>query len=283
MSARIARGLLLAALALGGGCAPPKATWLRREARAPAAPTAPRPTKTAPTAVPLDGAGGHGGSGPVHVVQEGETLYRIARKYGVDLDELMDLNEISDPRTLAIGRELLLPPKRDTAGGTTTRAASAVQVAESEKPAPSPAARGGGSGGEKAPAVASSPSSGAPAFRWPVKGVVYSRFGARGGSRHDGIDIAAPEGTPIAAAADGETIFSGVQRGYGNLVILRHDGGWVTIYAHNSKNLVREGQRVRQGQTIAHVGRTGRATGPHVHFEVRRGTKPIDPQSVLPR
>lgn len=276
MSAWIARGLLLAALALGA-CGPPKATWLRREP-SPTRGSEARPATSSPSARPavsVDGAGGHGGSGPVHVVQEGENLYRIALKHGVDLDELMDLNEISDPRSLAVGRELALPPQRDAAGGTTTRAASAVQGAERSKAAPKPATSGA--------AAAQATAAGVPALKWPIKGVVYSRFGARSGSRHDGIDIAAPEGTPIAAAADGQTIFSGVQRGYGNLVILRHEGGWVTIYAHNSKNLVREGQNVRQGQIIAHVGRTGRATGPHVHFEVRRGTKPIDPQRLLPK
>lgn len=283
MSGWNARALAALALALAvGACAPPKATWLRRERSVP--PPPPKSASRAP--VPTEGAGGHGGSGPVHVVQEGETLYRIARHYGVDLDELMDLNQISDPRTLAVGRELALPPRRESAGGTPTRAASA-QV---QAPAPA-AARESSAGGARREALASpppaaarsAPGGNAPSFIWPVKGVVYSRFGARGASRHDGIDIAAPEGTAIQAAADGEVIYSGVQRGYGNLVILRHEGGLVTIYAHNRENLVREGDRVRKGQTIAKVGRTGRATGPHVHFEVRRGTKPIDPQTVLPR
>ncbi|HLV60244.1 MAG TPA: LysM peptidoglycan-binding domain-containing M23 family metallopeptidase [Fredinandcohnia sp.] len=267
MSGWFARGLVLSALALGA-CAPPKATWTRRPDPRPAG------TATRPPPVSVDGAGGHGGGGPVHVVREGETLYSIARRYGVDLDELMDRNEISDPRTLAVGRELVLPPPRPTAGGTPTRAASAVQVASAGSAPPPPPS----TSVQRAP-----PPSGAPALRWPVKGVVHSRFGPRGKVRHDGIDIAAPEGTPIHAAADGEVIFAGVQRGYGNLVILRHEGGWVTIYAHNRKNLVREGDRVRQGQVIGEVGRTGRATGPHVHFEVRKGTSPVDPQSILPR
>lgn len=260
MSGWIARGLLLSALALGA-CTPPKATWVRRS------PPRAVPPPARPAVAPPGGGGGHGGSGPVHVVQEGETLYGIARHYGVDVDELMDKNEISDPRTLAVGRELALPPQRQAAGGTPTRTASAVQLARPADPPPAAAAS----------------ARGLPPLRWPVKGVVNSRFGPRSGSRHDGIDIGAPEGTPIHAAASGEAIFSGVQRGYGNLIILRHEGGWVTIYAHNRKNLVREGERVREGQVIGEVGRTGRATGPHVHFEVRNGTKPIDPQSVLPR
>jgi len=284
MSRWSARALAPFVLALGlGACVPPQATWVRRER--PAAP--PPPPSPAPPPVSTEGAGGHGGEGPVHVVQEGETLYRIARQYGVDLDELMDLNEISDPRTLAVGRELLLPPRRDggsptpvrVAEGTPTRAAS---VREQAPPPTAGSARADASASRPA-AVGPAPAGEAPALAWPVKGVIDSRFGARGGGRHDGVDISAPEGTPILAAADGEVLYAGVQRGYGNLVILRHEGGLITIYAHNRENLVREGERVRKGQKIATVGRTGRATGPHLHFEVRRGTTPIDPQSVLPR
>ncbi|HEY0839187.1 MAG TPA: M23 family metallopeptidase, partial [Vulgatibacter sp.] len=122
-----------------------------------------------------------------------------------------------------------------------------------------------------------------PRLQWPVQGVLYSRFGARGATRHDGIDIAAPEGSTIVAAADGEVIHSGTQRGYGNLVIVRHEGGLITIYAHNRENLVRDGAQVKRGQPIAKVGRTGRATGPHCHFEVRQGTTPLDPLDFLPR
>jgi len=285
MSGWSARALPPLVLALAvGACVPPQATWIRRERPVSAPP--PPPQSAPPPPVSTEGAGGHGGGGPVHVVQKGETLYRIARQYGVDLDELMDLNQISDPRTLAVGRELVLPPRRErgvdtpvrVSEGTPTRAASAREQA------PPPAAASVGSRpSSPPPAVSAAPSNAAPALAWPVKGVVYSRFGPRGGSRHDGIDIGAPEGTPIFAAADGEVIYAGVQRGYGNLVILRHEGGLVTIYAHNRENLVREGERVRKGQKIATVGRTGRATGPHLHFEVRRGTTPIDPQSVLPR
>lgn len=285
MSGWSARALPPLVLALAvGACVPPQATWIRRERPVSAPP--PPPQSAPPPPVSTEGAGGHGGGGPVHVVQKGETLYRIARQYGVDLDELMDLNQISDPRTLAVGRELVLPPRRErgvdtpvrVSEGTPTRAASAREQA------PPPAAVSVGSRpSSPPPAVSTAPSNAAPALAWPVKGVVHSRFGPRGGSRHDGIDIGAPEGTPIFAAADGEVIYAGVQRGYGNLVILRHEGGLVTIYAHNRENLVREGERVRKGQKIATVGRTGRATGPHLHFEVRRGTTPIDPQSVLPR
>ncbi len=123
-----------------------------------------------------------------------------------------------------------------------------------------------------------------PKLIWPVRGKVVSKFGWRGPRHHDGIDISAPEGTPVRAAADGIVIYSGSGfRGYGNLIVIKHTPRVFTIYAHNKKNLVRKGQRVRQGQTIALVGSTGNATGPHLHFELRIGNKPVDPLKYLPR
>jgi len=242
------RLVLLLVLAAAAGCATPRPSW-----RAPKP-----PSRTAPLPEP---ARRDDGGERIHVVEAGENLYRIGLRYGVDPDEIADLNEISDPRSLAVGRELRLP------GGASERPAGRpprVRArAASTMRRPDPAA--------------------GPILAWPVQGVLYSRFGARGATRHDGIDIAAPEGSPIGAAADGEVIFSGTQRGYGNIVIVRHEGGLVTIYAHNRENLVKQGARVTRGQPLAKVGRTGRATGPHCHFEVRRGTTPLDPLDFLPR
>jgi len=119
------------------------------------------------------------------------------------------------------------------------------------------------------------------ALSWPVQGVLYGRFGTRQGERHDGIDIAAPEGTAVTAAADGTVLFAGEQSGYGAIVILKHPGGLVTLYAHASAVLVRDGQSVRRGQPIARVGQTGKTTGPHLHFEVREGTRPRNPLLFL--
>jgi murein DD-endopeptidase MepM/ murein hydrolase activator NlpD len=121
------------------------------------------------------------------------------------------------------------------------------------------------------------------AFSWPVEGVVSSPFGARAGKRHDGIDIAVPEGTPVRAAADGVVVYAGARvAGYGNLVLVRHDGDLVTVYAHNRLLEVREGDRVSRGQEIARSGQTGRATAPHLHFEVRRSQAPTNPLEYLP-
>jgi murein DD-endopeptidase MepM/ murein hydrolase activator NlpD len=104
----------------------------------------------------------------------------------------------------------------------------------------------------------------------------------RSGRRHDGIDLSAPEGTPIGAAAAGTVIYAGEQAGYGSIVILRHEGGLVTLYAHCSALLVEEGAAVKAGQPIARVGQTGRSSGPHLHLEVREGTRPRNPLLFLP-
>lgn len=101
---------------------------------------------------------------------------------------------------------------------------------------------------------------------------------------HEGVDIAASAGTAVSAAAKGVVIYAGTGiRGYGKLILLQHAGRWVTVYAHNQRILVREGQRVRREEIIAEVGQTGRATGPHLHFELRRGERPVDPLPQLQR
>ncbi len=117
---------------------------------------------------------------------------------------------------------------------------------------------------------------------WPVRGVLYARFGKRAESVHDGIDLSAPEGTPIRAAADGRVLFSAPQHGYGNLIIIEHQDGLLTLYAHNRENLVKEGDRVRLGQVIARVGRGSATSGPYLHFEVRVAGQPVDPLPYLP-
>jgi murein DD-endopeptidase MepM/ murein hydrolase activator NlpD len=118
---------------------------------------------------------------------------------------------------------------------------------------------------------------------WPAPGAVSSHFGPRGHAHHDGIDIAAPEGTPVRAALDGTVVYVGSLRGYGKVVILAHDDGLTTVYAHNSKNLVNPGARVRRGTVIASVGQTGRTTGPNLHFEVRKNNLARDPLVYLPK
>jgi len=114
-------------------------------------------------------------------------------------------------------------------------------------------------------------------FVRPSAGTLTSRFGPRWGRMHNGVDLAAPVGTPIRAADGGRVIFSGWDGGFGNVIRIDHENGYVTVYAHNSANLVRVGERVAQGQHIANMGSTGNSTGSHLHFEIRRNGSPVDP------
>ena len=119
-------------------------------------------------------------------------------------------------------------------------------------------------------------------FAWPVKGKITARFDARHNTLNDGIDIAAPFGTPVRATMAGQVIYSDHLRGYGNLIIVRHRGGFASVYAHNRKNYVRQGQKVNRRQVIAEVGATGRVTKPLLHFEIRRNNVARNPLSYLP-
>lgn len=117
-------------------------------------------------------------------------------------------------------------------------------------------------------------------FRWPARGRVIAGFGGKGGN--EGINIALPEGTPVKAAEGGTVAYAGSElKGYGNLILIRHDNGWVSAYAHNSELLVKRGESVRRGQTIAKSGQTGNVSSPQLHFELRRGSSPVDPMPHL--
>lgn len=220
---------------------------------------------------------GQGKSYATYTVRRGDTLYSIGRRFGVDHKLLARRNHIRWPYTIYVGQQLSL---------TRTAPRSQYMPVPKEKrykpprksvaKAPSPKRDH-----YKAPAVNNVRS-----FRlqWPVKGTVTSRFGRRGSRMHDGIDIAAKEGTPVYAAAAGEVVYSDQRlSGYGKLIIVRHSKDLFTAYAHNQRNLVRKGDRVKAGDVLARVGRTGRASGPHLHFEVRRGPTPVDPVAYLPR
>jgi lipoprotein NlpD len=251
-----------------------------------------------PPPVPLEPASHHeelGLAGVVHVVRRGETVWRIARAYGIDPGDLMETNGISDPRAVEIGAELFVPGATHVVEVPPAAGAEAADgAASSPAPSAAPAATAHTTAtptASAAPASTSTPAAtptrtssarGAPPLAWPLKGVLYGRYGVRAGKRHDGIDIAAPEGTPVHAAAPGTVLYAGEQPGYGAIVILKHEGGLVTLYAHNARILVEEGARVRAGEPIARVGQTGRTTGPHLHFEVRDGTRPRNPLLFLP-
>jgi murein DD-endopeptidase MepM/ murein hydrolase activator NlpD len=196
----------------------------------------------------------------IHVVQKGENLYRISKRYGVSVDAIRRANGIRDVTTLQVGQRLTIP-----SGGSVAKSRSSG----SKKNSPSPTVK----------------SKKKTTFAWPVKGIVTSSFGRRSGRTHEGIDISVPWGTLVHASAPGRVIYSGNgMRDYGNVVVIKHEGHFVTVYAHNTKNLVKYGQFVERGQKIAKVGKTGnvRAKGPILHFEVRARKKPVDPLGYLP-
>jgi murein DD-endopeptidase MepM/ murein hydrolase activator NlpD len=207
-------------------------------------------------------------AGPVHVLRPGENVYRLSLYYGVSVADIVRANDIRDVTAIRAGERLVIP--------------SAAKAPPPHSLAFAPGPRPAGS--------ASAPSRHARArrntdlaFVWPVEGSPSSRFGRRGNERHDGVDIPAKAGTPIRAAEAGRVIHSAGELGdYGKVVIVKHTGRFSTVYAHNRRNRVRKGDFVEKGQVIAEVGRTGNASGPHVHFEVRRDRRAENPLRYLP-
>lgn len=129
---------------------------------------------------------------------------------------------------------------------------------------------------------ADTPASAPVEFRWPARGHILKSFGDKGGEKSDGINIALPEGTPIKAAENGVVAYAGNElKGYGNLVLVRHDNGYVSAYANNSELKVKKGDQVKRGQVIANSGQTGNVSSPQLHFELRKGSTPVDPMGLL--
>jgi lipoprotein NlpD len=203
--------------------------------------------------------------GSWYVVSRGETLADVAKRAGVPAEDILELNGLARADDVRPGRLIFVLAFQQPSNETSET---------SIPPGPS-----GGAGAE--PRLPLIPAR----FRWPLANVphdVGSPFGARDGRAHEGIDRPAPPGTPVIAAADGEVVYAGDGiRGYGNLVVLQHPGDLLTVYAHNSALFVAQGRAVRAGDRIAAVGQTGRATGPHLHFEVRQGQIPRDPMTYL--
>ena len=203
--------------------------------------------------------------GTWHVVKSGETPAKIAKEAGIPLEDLLEINGLRRSQLLEPGRLVFVLGASAQAGTIPPDATPATTALPN------------------APAAQSEPSSKAP-LRWPLaRPILTSPFGKRWGRDHEGIDMKATIGTPVLAAADGEVLYAGDKvRGYGNMVVLQHAGDLVTVYAHNSLLLVHVGDHITTGQEISRVGDTGHATGPHLHFEVRRRQEPQDPLQFLP-
>lgn len=241
-------------------------------------------------------------SGQVHVVGTGETLYSIARRYGKSVAEIQSANSMRSHHLVQPGDRIVIP------GGRTAK----LEPAKPEPAAPATSAKPQMAKAEPAPApqpqqqptkVASveptssinmvkpsaTPSdddagaAGPAGFRWPVRGRIVTGFGPKPtGQQNDGINISVPEGTAVKASEDGVVAYAGNElKGYGNLVLIRHSNGFVTAYAHASELLVKRGDKVKRGQVIAKSGQSGNVSSPQLHFEIRKGSTPVDPMQHL--
>lgn len=242
-------------------------------------------------------------------VVAGDTLYSLSRKYSVPVNDLAVMNNISAPFALSVGQKLKVPdlasaPVRAAASAPAVKSAPVVTHAQSKYGTP-PATpkvakktnvpKGIAKGAQpvkhtqqkissdpnkKLPSIAARSSS---KFSWPVRGKILSHYGAKsGGLFNDGINIGASRGTAVKAAENGVVAYAGNEvKGMGNLVIIQHSGGWMTVYAHMDSMSVRRGARVSVGQKIGTVGATGKVDQSQLHFEIRKGTKAYNPSSYL--
>ncbi len=220
-----------------------------------------------------------------HKIAHGDTIYSLARRYKKRPAEIARANGIDLNTVLRVGQTLSIPgaavaakPAPAPAPRVSVPQPKRAEAPVPPQPAPETVANVKPATIEPPPAL-----SGPPQFRWPVQGRIISVFGPKPNGQHnDGFNIAVPENTPIKAAEDGIVAYAGNElKGYGNLVLIRHADGWVTAYAHASAILVRRGESVKRGQVIARAGQTGGVVTPQVHFEIRKGSQPVDPAQHL--
>jgi len=252
-----------------------------------------------------------------YTIQRGDSLYKLSRRYNVKISDLKRYNGVANPRALKPGMVLKVPgpggnngtlaarpsttevttrrvQSRPIAGSPTilnsarptSGPAKETQVAAIKPTTTTDAARHSGQSMTVRPDKGTRNSiAGQSKLRWPARGRIISGFGKRNdGTHNDGINVAVPLGTNIHAADGGMVAYAGDElKGYGNLVLIRHDNGWVTAYAHAEKLLVKRGDRIRRGDVIAKAGKTGEVSQPQLHFEVRQGQKPVDPIPFMDR
>ena len=249
--------------------------------------------------------------GGSYQVRPGDSLYRIARQHNVRVVDLQRINGISDPRQMRPGITLRVPG--EAAVGTpsfaearrpeyveprptaTTTQPTIINNADGERRVAAldrgrmndavPVARQTRTVAITPPAATKPDTAAINRLRWPAKGRIISGFGQRAdGTHNDGINVAVPQGADVHAAEDGEVAYAGSElKGYGNLILIRHDNGWVTAYAHADTMMVKRGDKIRRGDVIAKAGRTGQVDQPQLHFELRQGSKPVDPLPYLER
>jgi len=240
----------------------------------------------------------------VHIVNRGDTLMSIARRNHVPVAELAKANNLDQSAKLSLGMKLTVPGSKSAAVAPVAQPVVAAVPAQPVAPVAAPATKMAAAGGppqaarlasattnvaEEKPVVEQasikpSEATGAlPTFRWPVRGKVITSYGAKtNGKSNDGINLAVPEGTPVKAAEDGVVAYSGNElKGYGNLVLVRHSNGYVTAYAHASELMVKRGDTIKRGQIIAKSGQSGEVGSPQLHFEIRKGSSPVDPLQFL--
>ena len=241
-----------------------------------------------------------------HFVNHGDTLASIARKNHISAAELARANGLNPSAKLKLGTKLTVPGARTAAVAAPVAPApvAAAPVAAALQPvaaAPAPATKMASIAAPaqsarlaqatanvedkpaETPAKAAEATGALPTFRWPVRGKVITSYGAKtNGKSNDGINVAVPEGTPVKAAEDGVVAYSGNElKGYGNLVLVRHSNGYVTAYAHASELMVKRGDPIKRGQIIAKSGQSGEVASPQLHFEIRKGSSPVDPLQFL--
>lgn len=212
-----------------------------------------------------------------HLVATGDTLYSISRKYGMNVNNLIAINNLEAPYSIQAGRKLKVSnsPNLPTQDRQTSQPSAADNKSKNpptvvNKPAPEPIPE---------PIIAHKNNR----FAWPIKGKVISKFGAKpGGLYNDGINIKAKNGDVVKSAEDGVVAYVGDElRGYGNLIIIKHSGDWISAYAHLDKTKVKRGAKVKQGQSIATVGSTGNVKSPQLYFGLRKGREAVNPQTYL--
>ena len=223
-----------------------------------------------------------------HIVEKGDTLYSISRRYSVDVTTLSRVNNLQAPYTLAIGQRLALPGSvsnetRVTNTSETTKKSSRFSFWKKSSSTTKTTPKKTTTSTKKyTPKKVTTYRKSK--FAWPLKGKIISPYGTIGkGRNNDGINIKAKLGEAVKAADAGTVAYAGNElKGFGNLILIKHNDGWITAYAHNDRLFVKKGQKVRKGEKIAAAGSTGGVNTPQLHFEIRSGTKALNPMNYLP-